>query len=306
MSNQISIFKYVHKSQTPLRWSISLILTLAVSFVFAAMNLSNQINSNKKILNALAPYIMTQIEVNDRIEIIRILNSITKSENSKLVLERDGKVFASSGDTQGIDLPFATPVVSLKMFGVQFTTNEIIVINTFHQNVNLRSLRSKLYFYTPLRPIVKNTLGIMALAFLTSALISILVSWRTKRALKKALKPLEQLHEEIRNLKSNNADTSTPIKIKELEDIRQTIISTRSDLEIANEKIAIQKAKELNTESYKQLIHDLHSPVLALRHMVWLQSSIDADAESKQEALESVPGIAEEILMQVTAAKRNL
>jgi hypothetical protein len=31
----------------------------------------------------------------------------------------------------------------------------------------------------------------------------------------------------------------------------QTIISTRSDLEIANEKIAIQKAKELNTESYE-------------------------------------------------------
>lgn len=304
MSNQISIFKYVHKSQAPLRWSLSLGLAIASSIIFAALTLSNQIDANKKILNALSPYLMTQVEVNDRTEIIRIFSSVTKSEDSKLVLVKDGNVAATTNGIQEIDLPFSSPAINFQLFGGLFTKNEIIVTSTLKRNSS--SSESKVYFYTPLNPIIRNALGVMAIAFLVSMLISVLVSWKTKRALKKALKPLEQLHEEIRSLKSNSTDTSKPIRIKELEDIRQTIISTRSDLEIANEKIAKQKAKELNAESYKQLIHDLHNPVAALRQMVRIQSSSDADEESKQEAFESVPVIAEEILKQVTAAKKNL
>ena len=304
MSNQISIFKYVNKSQTALRWPIALMLALTISVAFAAMNLSSQIISNEKILNALSPYIMTQVEVNDRFEINRILDSVTKNGNSKLVLVKNGKVFSTTDTSQEIELPFIAPVIKFQFLGGLFTKNEIIVTTTLKRNSS--SSESTLYFYTPIGPIIRNTLAILAITFLTSIVISILVSWRTKRALKKALKPLEQLHDEIRSLKSNNTDVSSPIKIKELEDIRQTIISTRTDLVIANEKIATQKAKELNTESYKRLIHDLHNPVAALRQMVWIQSSADADAESKQEAFESIPVIAEEMLSQVMAAKRNL
>lgn len=304
MSNQISIFKYVQKSQAALRWTITLVLTLAISLAFAAMNLSSQISSSKKILDALSPYIMTQVEVNDRIEINRILNSVTKSEDSKLVLVKDGNVFSTTDAGLELDLPFSAPLIKLQFLGGLFTLNEIIVVNTLKRNNS--SAASKLYLYSPLAPIIDRTLGIMAITFLTSVFISILVSWRTRRALKKALKPLEQLHEEIRNLKLNTADISAPIKIQELEDIRQTILSTRNELELANDKIAKQRAKELNAESYKRLIHDLHNPVAALRQMVRIQTSPDVDEESKQEALESVPVIAEEILQQVTAAKKNL
>lgn len=304
MSDQISIFKYVHKSQTILRWTITLLITLAISLAFATMNLSGQISSSKKILNALSPYIMTQVEVNDRIEINRILNSVTKAEDSKLVLVKDGKVFSTTDATLELDLPFNAPLIKLQLLGGLFTRNEIIVFNTLKRNDSSSS--SELYLYSPLTPIIKKTVGIMAITILTSILISILVTFRTRRALKKALQPLSQLHEEIRNLKSNGTEISMPIKIKELEDIRQTIISTRDELEIANEKIAKQKAKELNAESYKRLIHDLHNPVAALRQMVRIQTSPDIDDESKQEALESVPVIAEEILQQVTAAKKNL
>ena len=228
MSNQISIFKYVHKSQTALRWTITLVLTLTISLAFSTMNLSSQISSSKKILDALSPYIMTQVEVNDRIEINRILNSITKSEDSKLVLVKDGKVFSTTDATLELDLPFSIPLIKFQLLGGSFTNNEIIIINTLKRNNT--SAASKLFLYSPLTPIFNKTLGIMAITFLTSIFISILVSWRTSRALKKALKPLEQLHEEIRSLKSNTADASTPIKIKELEDIRQTIMSTRDDL----------------------------------------------------------------------------
>jgi hypothetical protein len=112
MSNQISIFNYVHKAQTSLRWSISLVLTLAVSLIFASINLSSEINSNKKILNVLSPYLISQIEVNDRIEILRVLNSVTKNEDSKLILVKDDKVFATTGVTQALDQPFQSPVIN--------------------------------------------------------------------------------------------------------------------------------------------------------------------------------------------------
>ena len=304
MSDQISIFKYVHKSQSVLRWTITLLISLSISIAFAIMNLSGQISSNKKILSALSPYIMTQVEVNDRIEINRVLNSVTKAEDSKLVLVKDGKVFSTTDATLELDFPFSAPLIKLQLLDGLFTSNEIIVINTLKRNDS--SSASELYLYSPLSPIIKKTIGIMAITILTSILISILVSFRTRRALRKALQPLSQLHDEIRNLKTNGTEISIPIKIKELEDIRQTIISTSDELKIANEKIAKQKAKELNAESYKRLIHDLHNPVAALRQMVRIQTSPDIDAESKLEALESIPVIAEEILQQVTAAKKNL
>jgi signal transduction histidine kinase len=304
MSNQISIFKYVHKSQSSFRWLISLTLTAVISLSIGGISLSNKISSNQKILNAISPYLMAQVEVNDRTEINRILNSITKSEDSKLVLVKDGKVFSTTGDLQELDLPFNTPVIKLELLNGLFSKNEIIVKSSLRRNSS--SMDSIIYYYTPLAPIIKNVIGIMVIVLLASILVSLLVSLKTRRTLKKALMPLEQLHSEIRSLNLGNDNSSAPIRIKELEDIRQTIISTRADLEVANEKIATQKAKELTSEAYKQLIHDLHNPVAALRQMVRIQTSIDADEESKLEALELVPQIAQEILEQVTAAKKNL
>lgn len=301
--NQVSIFKYMQKSQTALRWSISVGLAIVISLIFAGITLSNQINVNKKILSALSPYLMTQIEANDRTEIMRIFNSVNQSEDAKLVLVKNGTVVATTGDVQDIDLPYNGTKTSFELFNGAFTKNEIIVSNKIKRNSS--STEAVVYFSSPLLPIIRNTMALMILSFIGSMLISILVSWRTRRSLKKALKPLEQLHEEIRSLKSSDSK-STPIKIKELEDIRQTIIDTRVELDEANEKIAKQKAKEMNAESYKRLIHDLHNPVAALRQMVRVQNSFDTDEESKKEALESIPVIAEEILQQVTAAKKNL
>src|SRR3990167_11177726 len=123
MIKQISIFKYVHKTQASLRWFISVGIALTTSIIFASMTLSNQINAHKKILSALSPYLMTQVETNDRIEIIRILKSVTKSEDSRLVLVKDNNVLATTGDTQEIDLPFAMPAINFELLGGLFTKN---------------------------------------------------------------------------------------------------------------------------------------------------------------------------------------
>lgn len=304
MNNQISIFKYMYLSQAIFRWVLSIVLAIFISFIITGINLYHKINSNQKVLNALSPYVMTLVEVNDRTEINRVLGSVVKNENAKLVLVKDGNVYATTGDVQELDSPYSQSKINFKLFDGLFSNNEIIVKNSFKRSSS--SSESTLYYFGPLGPIISNTLVIMFLVFAISILISILVSYRTRKSLKGALKPLEQLNEEIKNIKLNKSQVSTPIKIKELEEIRQTIIETRHDLDFANEKIATQKAKELSADAYKRLIHDLHNPVAALRQMVKIQTMPNIDEESKQEALESVPEIAEEILLQVTAAKKNL
>ncbi len=304
MNNQISIFRYMYLSQSMFRWAISIVLAIMISFVITGINLYHKINSNQKVINALSPYIMTLVEVNDRTEINRVLGAVVKNENAKLILVKDGSVYSSTGDVQELDSPYVPTKINFKLFEGLFSSNEIIVKNSIRRNSS--STESTIYYFGPLKPIINNTLAIMFIVFVVSILISFMISYRTRQSLKKALMPLEQLQEEIKNIKLNKSQVSTPIKIKELEEIRQTIIETRHDLDLANEKLATQKAKELSADAYKRLIHDLHNPVAALRQMVKIQTMPNIDEESKQEALESVPEIAEEILLQVTAAKKNL
>src|SRR6202035_4689392 len=67
-----------------------------------------------------------------------------------------------------------------------------------------------------------------------------------------------------------------------------------------------KRAKELATESYQRLLHDLHNPVAALRTLIKVAAMPTLSADDRKEASDRIPYLAEQILNQVSAAKENI
>ncbi|HXH75389.1 MAG TPA: HAMP domain-containing sensor histidine kinase [Bacteriovoracaceae bacterium] len=299
-----SIFDYFSKEISPMRWITSITLSLFVSIFFAVQALNKKVEINQGILGALSPYLVTLVDINDRPEILRVIRSVGGSESADVILVKDGTVMASTRSTSELDMPFVAPETLLSLLGSEFSGSEILTVEALTKK-NSTSM-AKIYLISPLGPFLERALFLMVLTFSLCMAMSWIASWNLKRILKKSLTPLNQLHQEIQNLDFTQDAQTTPIHIHEMEEIRQAIMKTRHDLQESNEKFAEQKAKELNSQSYKQLIHDLHNPVAALRQFVRIQFSPDSDDQTKEEALTVIPQIAEEILRQVTSAKRNL
>lgn len=295
----VSLFKHVNASLNPYRWAISLVVAVLISGMFAVITLVDRLDSDRKMTKSLSPYLATLVDSSDRPELLRVLHSVSESTQSELVLVQDGLVFATSGDVTELDSPFIKPKTKLHFYDMDFGKDEIITSTAVRDGVAI-------YILSPLLPSLKSTVGIFLGVFIASILISLFSARQMRRAIKNALRPMDQLHAEIKGLVSDDEQDSTPIQIRELEEIRNTVHSTKVALENAKDQLAENKAKKLSSEAYKRLIHDLHNPVAALRQMATLASDEAQDSETKIEATSAVTRLAEQILSQVTAAKKNL
>ena len=144
--------------------------------------------------------------------------------------------------------------------------------------------------------------------FLSIAISLLLFAYfrRLQLLLNKSIAPLTDLQQDINGLLLGKKLNTDPQEILELEDIRLALSNTSLELENAKEFLATEKAKKLNAEAYKKLIHDLHNPVSALRDSIRIVNDPEFDNESKAEAIKLIPVIADQLWSQVKSAKKNL
>jgi len=167
-------------------------------------------------------------------------------------------------------------------------------------------LNATAYSFTPLLPILLSALTVSIIIFSSCILVCFLLASRMKRAIKGALLPMDQLRREIQGISDGALLQAEPLPILELEEIRRAIFGTKLDLANVRERLAEERARQLSAKSYKRLIHDLHNPTAALRQWITIMTDPATDAEGRSEAAETVPRIADQILRQVSSAKRNL
>ncbi|HLE12707.1 MAG: hypothetical protein A2504_16910 [Bdellovibrionales bacterium RIFOXYD12_FULL_39_22] len=296
-----SLFNHVHNSLNPYRWALAMVAALMIAILFAGISLSSRLRADQQMAQAISPYLSTLIESSDRPELLRIVSSIAKAKESKVIITQDNKILATSESVTDLDTPFAQPLVKAQFFDLKFTNSALLT------KEEIASTGATLYIMTPLAPSLFGALGIYFGTFFLTFLVSLFSARQMKKAIKKALRPLNQLHSEIEGLTIEELEPSSePISIYELEEIRNTVRKTKIDLANIKDRLAEEKAKKLSAESYKRLIHDLHNPVAALKQMANISTSTTHDEETRQEASESIPRIADQILAQVTAAKKNL
>jgi signal transduction histidine kinase len=305
MRKPVSLFRYVHESLSPYRWATSLLVSVMVSALFAGIALYYRVSSDQQMIHAITPYLATLVESQDRPELLRVFQSISETKDAEIILVQRGIVLASSRDISEMDRPYVYPKSLTTILGAEFTSDRI-----FNRAVVSRrggpENSAVVFLFTPLWATMRNAAGVAVMTFLMALGTSIVSAVQMKKAIRAALRPLEQLHQEIRALGQGLTGASTPIGIRELEEIRHTIVGTNIDLENARDRLAEERAKKLSAESYKRLIHDLHNPVAALRQNVRVLTDAGSDDEAKHEAAESVPRIADQILKQVEAEKKNL
>jgi len=123
----------------------------------------------------------------------------------------------------------------------------------------------------------------------------------------KSIEPIKDLENSIYELKKfGEVNLNGYLRIEELENIYNAILTTNSQLKLSNNKLAEAKGKELAVEAYKKLIHDLHTPVAALKQMIKIINKDGISEDKKDFAKYRVAEIAEQILFQVKASKGNL
>ena len=301
----MTLFTHVNNSLNPYRWAISVLAAVLVSGLFAGVTLESRLDTDKKMAESLAPYLSTLVESSDRPELLRVLQSIAEATKSDVILTQDEMVFASSRSLEELDRAFVKPKTFFRFFDIDFGNNEIVTTTNI-KNASESMGDSKVYIISPLLPSMKSSLGIFLGVFVASILISLFSARQMRKAIKKALRPMDQLHAEIEGMITDNHLDSEPIQIRELEEIRNTVRSTKTALDNAKDQLAESKAKKLSSDAYKRLIHDLHNPVSALRQMASLAHDETQDLETQNEAANSIPRLADQILSQVTSAKKNL
>jgi signal transduction histidine kinase len=280
-------------------------VAFVISLLFAGLSLGNRIDSDRQMLAALSPYLSTLVESSDRPELLRVVQSVSEAKGADVVLVQDGNVLATNKSTADLDMPFEKPKINFHLFGTDFSST-LIISSLEVRRSGYSSQNTSLYIMTPLMPSVRYTISIFLVTFFVSMLVSQFSARQTRKAIKKTLKPLDQLHSAIKGLTTESDMMSEPIHIRELEEIRYTVNQTKIDLDNAKDRLAEEKAKKLSSDSYKRLIHDLHNPVAALRQMSRVANDPQQDAETRDEAALSIPRIADQILNQVTSAKKNL
>lgn len=304
-ANTISFFNHVNSSLNPYRWAISLVVAFVMALLFAGLSLGNRIDADHQMLEALSPYLSTLVESADRPELLRAVQSISKAKGSDVVLIQDGSVLATNMSTAVLDMPFLNPKIIFHFFNTDLSSTHIISSLEVRRSGDQQQ-NAFLYIMTPLWSSIRNMASIFIVTFFICVVVSILSARQIKNVIRKTLKPLDQLHLDIKGLAVGVELESKPIQISEFEEIRHALNQTKINLENAKDRLAEEKAKKLSSESYKSLIHDLHNPVAALRQMARVANDSLQDFETRSEASLSIPRIADQILNQVTAAKKNL
>lgn len=305
MSRSVSFFRYIHDSLGAYRWFTVIFSSLTISGLFACGVFYHRVSSDRQVLRSVGPYLATLVESQDRPEMLRVLRSISDSQDSELFLIQDGIVLAAPKDLGSMDRPFQSPRPYASAFGFELVGSRLSMGMPIPSTDGERTV-GDIVVFTPLTPMMLQSLAAAVLVFGIAFGLSLFFVRGMREAIQRALEPLNELHKEIHGLANEQTRTSAPIAICELEEIRQTILGTQRRLENTRDRLAEERAKKLSAESYKRMIHDLHTPVAALRQNARLLAEETTDAETRHEATQSIPCIVEQILRQIAAAKKNL
>lgn len=282
------------------RLNIQLIL-ISVILVFSASFLQvflTQLEGDYQSIAPISTYLETLIDTNDRAELQKIIKSVGSVKKAKIQLVRNDKIFSTSGDNEELDQYFIRP------HGI-VAYNIIMNMKEYSIKTDIQN-KGVVYLSSPWLPVLNKALSTFSF-LLVSILVLLFIYFRKlKKVLNKSISPLNDLQADINNLLTGNKIKTNPLEITELEEIRLALVNTNTELENAKDFLAHEKAKKLNADAFKSLIHDLHSPVESLRLSIEIINDSTSDSNTRAEATKLIPTIADQLLLQVRSAQKNL
>lgn len=303
----IHFSEYLEQTLRPYRYALPVAISACAGILFGGFTLYSQAKSDTQMLRASSAHISTLVETQDRPDLQRLVKSMADEKRTALLIVQNGTIIASSRTLSELDRPFESRL------GVHLANGTNISINGLEVTVPVirpdgpKDLSASIVMMTPLRDVLSPVILATVLVFMFGVFGGQIFTGRFSKAAALSLRPIQDLDRAIRDLRTlQDPSHLKPFDLLELESIRKGVMETHVALVNTRDALAESKAKELTAEAYQRLIHDLHTQVASLRNWTKLMDSSKYGSSSAQEAAENIPKVAEEILLQVSAAKSNL
>lgn len=307
MRKALTFKDYLSKKLLP--YKIALPVSLSVlSAVFAAYtHLVFYSENDKSFVNAITPHISTLIETQDGPELNRFITSIAKEKAVIINIVKDNELIASSNDNTLIGKAFHASGLELLGIKSKLSSSYLVSSATVKREGGPNSFNGTIYLMNPTLDLFSMVVAVSIIVFILSFILLNVLATKIISTAQKSIAPIKELEKSIFDLKDfGEVKLDSYLRIEELENIYNAILTTNSKLKVSNDQLAETKAKELTVETYKKLIHDLHTPVAALKQMIKIINKDGISEEKKAFAKSRVAEIAEQILYQVKASKGNL
>lgn len=306
MNQPISLARSVYKAIRPYRIGIPLVLSVIAGLIVGVSVLILRANSDWHLIRAIAPHLSTLVETQDRPEILRMISSISKERGVSLVVVQHRQVLATSDSHENLDKDFLWPKALFKFDHSLISRTNLITTAPIRRE-NGPDTKTQILIFSPLFPVLLSCIGVALSVLLLGLATSQMYTAKITSVVKTALAPIERLDAAIRELpNADSGATLPPTGIRELDNIRGTILETRRALSDATDRLAETKAKELVADGYRRLIHDLYTPVAALREVLKVVHDPKRDFAPQEEISARMVRLTEQVLNQVSAAKENL
>jgi len=263
--------------------------------------------NDRSFVKAISPHISTLVETQDGPELQRFINSVADEKNVIIYIEKNDEVIASSSDNTLIGKPYH--VEGIKVIGIDSDLSMTYLISKtgIKREGGPSSSKGSIYLLNPILDLFSMVLAVAIIVFILSFILLNILATKIISVAQKSIEPIKDLENSIYELKKfGEVNLNGYLRIEELENIYNAILTTNSQLKLSNNKLAEAKGKELAVEAYKKLIHDLHTPVAALKQMIKIINKDGISEDKKDFAKYRVAEIAEQILFQVKASKGNL
>jgi signal transduction histidine kinase len=307
MKRSLTFKEHLNKELLPYKIILPLVFACFTALISAYTILVIYSDSDLSFAKAIAPHVSTLIETQDRIELQRFVSSISKEKGITIEVSKDDSIIVTSGDSltigkkarnTGIDLLGLNTKLSFKYLFSMINIKRVGGPSNLNAQIKISNPTFELFSMVFIISIVISILSFLILSILASKIIA---------TAQKSIEPIKELETSISQLQNfGEVSLSSYMYIEELENIYNAILTTNSRLKESNDKLADSKARKLTIDAYKKLIHDLHTPVAALKQMIKIINKDGIPQEKKDYVKIRISEIAEQILFQVTASKGNL
>lgn len=299
--------EYLSKKLVPYKIALPVSLSILTAFFAAYALLVFYSENDRSFVKAIAPHISTLVETQDGPELQRFITSIADEKKIVINIVKGNEVIASSNDNTLIGKPYSFD--GIKVLGIKSDlSSQFLMSKTrIKRNGGPSEVNGAIYLLNPTLDLFSLVLAVTIIIFILSFILLNILATKIIATAQRSIEPIKDLENSIYELKKfGEVSLDNYLKIEELENIYNAILTTNSQLRVSNEKLAESKGKELAVEAYKKLIHDLHTPVAALKQMIKIINKDGVPEDKKDFAKNRVAEIAEQILFQVKASKGNL
>jgi signal transduction histidine kinase len=307
MNRSLSFKEYLNKKLLPYKIILPMVLAFITAIITAYAITVFYSDSDLSFARAVSPHISTLIETQDRPELQRFITAISKEKEIKIEVSQNQEIIAASDSTTAIGKKLKDIGINIIGLKTKISATDLISNVTIKREGGPQNLSAQIRIYNPTFELFSMVVIISAIIFALSFLILNILATKIIATAQKSIEPIKELEDSINQLKNfGEINLSGYMHIEELENIYNAILTTNSRLKDSNNQLAESKAKELTVGAYKKLIHDLHTPVAALKQMIKIINKDGVPQDKKDFAKTRVSEIAEQILFQVKASKGNL